>query len=82
MFAVTGLSVSQVQNDTSDQPKKEVLVVDLCGHDAQTSRQKLEQAIQDELHPNAKSLAFSIRLGSGRINPQIRNSLMRDVLNR
>ncbi|KAF9050371.1 hypothetical protein BJ165DRAFT_1609298 [Panaeolus papilionaceus] len=79
---ITGLSVSQVQNDTSDQPKKEVLVVDLCGHDAQTSRQKLEQAIQDELHPNAKSLAFSIRLGSGRINPQIRNSLMRDVLNR
>ncbi|KAF9050328.1 hypothetical protein BJ165DRAFT_1525581 [Panaeolus papilionaceus] len=78
---VTGLPASQTQNETGNRQTKQV-VLDLGGHDAEASRQKLEQTIQDQLHPRAKSLSFSVRVGSGRINLQMRCSVMDDVLNR
>ncbi|KAF9050391.1 hypothetical protein BJ165DRAFT_1000296 [Panaeolus papilionaceus] len=78
---VTGLPASQTQKDAAG-GRKTKQVVDLGGYDAQDSRQKLEQVIQDQLHPGAKSLAFSIRLGSGSINAQIRNSVMNSILSR
>ncbi|KAF9050380.1 hypothetical protein BJ165DRAFT_1592371 [Panaeolus papilionaceus] len=81
---VTGLPASQTQNDATGGHAAhwQQVVLDLGGYDAQASRQKVEQMIQSQLHPSAKSVAFSIRRGKGTINLQIRSSVIKDTLNR
>ncbi|KAF9050364.1 hypothetical protein BJ165DRAFT_1525611 [Panaeolus papilionaceus] len=78
---VTGLPTPQTQNDAVGVHATKQ-VVDLGGYDAQASRQKVEQTIQYQLHPGAKSLAFFIRLGRGSINSRIRYSVIKDTLDR
>ncbi|KAF9050327.1 hypothetical protein BJ165DRAFT_1457737 [Panaeolus papilionaceus] len=73
---------SQIWNDIVASCNSQRNIVELAGHDAQTSRQILEQLILNQLHPAAKSLNFGIKTGSGTINSQLRSSVMDSTLGR
>ncbi|KAF9050207.1 hypothetical protein BJ165DRAFT_1457161 [Panaeolus papilionaceus] len=75
---VTGLPSSHSLEDIANNNKS----IDLVGHHELGSSQMIEQAIQSLLHPHAKSLKLSIKIGKSdsKVNVQIREATIVRIL--
>ncbi|KAF9050205.1 hypothetical protein BJ165DRAFT_1457155 [Panaeolus papilionaceus] len=76
----TGLLSSHSPEDIANKYSN----VDLAGHHELGSRQILEQAIQNLLHPHTRSLFLSIKMGRGEYstNVRIRETTLRVIMGR